>query len=87
MSDEVVVRLEARPVEVAAGKWRVMVQGRTLGPDSSERVARGVAKWMNAGGLSDLAGDTSGEPKLARVLTKVDEAWDAIGDLFRNGLR
>jgi hypothetical protein len=83
----------ALPVHIRGTEWRVSLGdddphsagARPVGPACTERVARGVCKWLNAGGLADL---TPSGPvvEVAKLLADVDEAVDkgrgAIGTVL-----
>lgn len=77
--------------EVGDDRVRVVIEGRVVGPVLTRRAAKVIMRWLNEGALDDMSGngpsDPSGIGKLGHTIAKVDQAWDAVRDLFRDGLR
>jgi hypothetical protein len=81
-------RVEGKRVEledVGPKMVRLRVDGRLLGPTLTPRAGRVVQRWLLEGALEESEG--GGGSKLEHTLTSVDQAWDAVADLLKNGLR
>lgn len=74
-------------LELSPNRYRVQLDGDTVGPVLTKRAAAVVRRWLDGGALDDLERPAQGASKLQRTLGKVDEAWEAVDDLLRNGLR